>query len=229
MNKDVISVNVISDVACPWCYIGKRRLEEALNEWKGIPVEVTWHPYQLDPTIPEEGMNRTTYLGNKFGDSERITAMTNQLTEVGKMVGVSFDFGENWLAVNTLPLHQLLHVAALEGFKDTLKERFFKAYFEETLHLNSLEVLSEIMKEYGWNAEKVKAVVNDNAIAETVKKEIRHYQEMGVSGVPFFIINNTYGFSGAQPPKVFLEAFSSIAPITTASKGDSCNTEEESC
>jgi predicted DsbA family dithiol-disulfide isomerase len=118
MQKDVIKVDVVSDVACPWCYVGKRRLETALEQWKGAPVEVTWHPYQLDPNMPTEGLDRNTYLTNKFGDLERTKEMTDRLTEAGADEGITFNFGDRWLAVNTLPLHQLLHVAGKEGFKD---------------------------------------------------------------------------------------------------------------
>ena len=94
MNKGTIQVDVISDVACPWCYVGKRRLEEAVKQWKGIPVEVKWHPYQLDPTMREEGMDRDTYLTNKFGSIDRVQDMTDRLTETGKTVGIEFDFGD---------------------------------------------------------------------------------------------------------------------------------------
>ena len=107
MNKKTITIDVVSDVACPWCYVGKRRLEAAIQLWKGASIEVNWHPYQLDPSMRSEGMDRNTYLTNKFGSVDRVQEMTDRLTEVGRTVGIEFDFGENWLAVNTLPLHQL--------------------------------------------------------------------------------------------------------------------------
>ncbi len=116
MKKEMITIDVISDVACPWCYVGKRRLEAALEQWQGAPVKVTWHPFQLDPSMRTEGMNRDTYLTSKFGSIDRVQEMTNRLSEIGKSVGIAFDFGDNWLAVNTLPLHQLLFVAREEGF-----------------------------------------------------------------------------------------------------------------
>ncbi|MFT5859924.1 MAG: putative DsbA family dithiol-disulfide isomerase [Flavobacteriaceae bacterium] len=211
MKKDVITVDVVSDVACPWCYVGKRRLEAALKEWKGTPVVVNWHPYQLDPTMRAEGMDRDMYLTNKFGDLERVQEMTDRLTEVGKTVGIDFDFGDKWLAVNTLQMHQLLNVAREEGFGTELKERFLAAYFEESQHLNQREALYKIAEEFGWNQEKVDTIINDEKIAEAVKAEIAHYQKRGVSGVPFFVINDQYGISGAQPIEVFLEAFESTS------------------
>jgi predicted DsbA family dithiol-disulfide isomerase len=229
MQKDVIKVDVVSDVACPWCYVGKRRLETALKQWKGAPVEVTWHPYQLDPNMPAEGLDRVTYLTNKFRDLERTKEMTDRLTEAGAEEGITFNFGDKWLAVNTLPMHQLLHIAGKEGFKDQLKERFLKAYFDENLHLNKPEVLAQLMGEFGWDVQKTHQIIADENIAYAVKQEIAHYQQLGVSGVPFFIINDKYGISGAQPASVFLEAFAKLSPIEILSEGDSCDPETGLC
>jgi predicted DsbA family dithiol-disulfide isomerase len=228
MSENTIKIDVISDVACPWCYVGKRRLEAALKEWKGAPVEVQWHPFQLDPSMRKEGMNRETYLTSKFGSVERVQQMIDHLTEVGKTVGIDFDFGVQWLAVNTLEMHQLLHVANQEGFGAELKERFLSAYFVESKHLNEREELYDILKDFGWNAEKVDAIISDANIAAKVKAEIQHYQNRGVSGVPFFVFNDEFGVSGAQPPEVFLEALQSLSP-TKEVTGESCDTEKGTC
>ena len=222
MTKEIITVDIVSDVACPWCFVGKRRFEAALKQWKGVPIEVQWHPYQLDPTIPASGLDRDTYLINKFGSIDKTKAMTDHLTEVGKEVGIAFDFGKNWLAVNTLPLHQLLHIAGEEGFKTELKERFLHAYFEETVELNRAEVLHAILAEFGWSAEKVDSIITNDDIAYAVKSEIAHYQKLGVSGVPFFIINNKYGISGAQPTEAFLEALEGVEPLQVSADGSTC-------
>ena len=222
MQKQTIKVDIVSDVACPWCYIGKRRIEKAIEQWKGAPIEVTYHPFQLDPTIPEAGLDRTTYLENKFGSTDLSEAM-NRISEAGKSEGINFNFGDKWLAVNTLPMHQLMHIAGEEGFRDALKERFLKAYFDENLHLNDAEVLVKVMSEFGWDAVKTKRIIVDDAIAYEVKQEIAHYKQLGVTGVPFFIINDTYGISGAQPSSVFLDAFAQASPIEIISNGDSCD------
>lgn len=205
-----IKVDIISDVACPWCYVGKRKIEAAIKDWKGAPIEIEWHPYQLDPTIPAEGMSRKDYLINKFGSLERIQPMIDNLETVGKEVGIAFNFGQQTMSVNTMPLHQLLHAAGEEGFKDTLKERFLKANFEDTVALNDIDVIAEIMAEFGWSKDKVEKVIADESIAQKVKSEIEFYQQRGVTGVPFFVINNKYGISGAQPSDVFLKAFESV-------------------
>lgn len=211
MNEDVITVDVVSDVACPWCYVGKKKFEKALEKWNGTPIKVTWHPYQLDPSMPESGLTRDTYLVNKFGSIDATKTMTSQLTEAGKQVDINFDFGDKWLAVNTLQLHKLLNVAREEGFNETLKERFFRAYFEDCKKLNQPEVLYTILSEFSWNSDKVDRITNDQELAYTVKMEIAHYQNLGVSSVPFFIINNKYGMSGAQPVEAFLEAFERVS------------------
>lgn len=223
MQNDKIKIDIVSDVACPWCYVGKKRLEKAIKQWDGIPIEIEWHPFQLDPNIPKEGLDRDTYLTNKFGSLEGPLEMTKRLEESGREEGINFNFGQEWLAVNTLELHQLLHVAGEEGFKDNLKERFMKAYFDENLHLNTIEVLSSIMAEYDWSTEKTKQILDDDSIAYAVKQEIAHYQQRGVNSVPFFIINDTYGISGAQPASVFLEAFQQVSPLNIISEGESCD------
>ncbi|XOV65913.1 MAG: DsbA family protein [Fluviicola sp.] len=228
MSENTIKIDVISDVACPWCYVGKRRLEAALKEWKGAPVEVNWHPFQLDPSMRKEGMNRETYLTSKFGSVDRIQQMIDHLTEVGKTVDIDFDFGDQWLAVNTLEMHQLLHVANQEGFGAELKERFLSAYFVESKHLNERKELYDILSDFGWNAEKVDAIISDANIAAKVKAEIQHYQNRGVSGVPFFVFNDEFGVSGAQPPEVFLEALQSLSP-TQVGTVESCDTERGTC
>ncbi len=223
MGLEKITVDVVSDVACPWCYVGKRRLEQALKEWKGAEVEVHWHPYQLDPNMPKDGFTRDEYLVNKFGSIEKVRAMTDHLTTVGKEVGIDFDFSEKWTSVNTLHLHQLLHVAGHEGFKDQLKERFLKAYFVDLNPLNDNQVVYKILADFNWDTTKVDQIMADEAIAKKVKEQIAHSQSIGVTGVPFFIINNEFGISGAQPSSVFLEAFNKLAPIETIADGESCD------
>ena len=228
-NSKNIKVDIVSDVACPWCFVGKRKLESAIAAWKGAPIEVEWHPFQLDPTIPAEGISREEYLINKFGSLERIQPIINNLKSVGKKLGIEFNFGQNALSINTLPLHQLLHVAGEEGFKDELKERFLKAYFEENLRLNDFEVLANILKDFGWGKYKVKSIIDDPTIVSKVKMQIALYQQRGVTSVPFFVINDIYGISGAQPKETFLKAFDSMSPIEELKKGNECDLQTGKC
>lgn len=229
MNEEKITIDVVSDVACPWCYVGKKRLEKALAQWEGIPVEVNWHPYQLDPNMPKEGLTRNDYLITKFGSVEKMEAMTTHLTATGKTLGIDFDFGENWMSANTLHLHQLLHVAGEEGFKAALKERFLKAYFVDLDRLQNNDVLYTILADFGWEPSKVDRIIADKEIEQIVKKQIHQFQQLGVTGVPFFIINNTYGISGAQPSHIFLETFKKLAPSSTLQEGDHCDLNTGNC
>ncbi len=229
MKNESIKIDVVSDIACPWCYVGKHRLETAIEKWTGAPIEVTYHPFQLDPTIPAEGINRTQYLKKKFGTADLTPAMA-RINAAGKGEGITFNFGNEWLAVNTLPMHQLLHVAGQEGFKAELKERFFKAYFDENLQLNNTNVLASIMTEFDWDTEKTKQIISDQSIAKTVQQEIAHYQNRGVTGVPYFIINDQYGISGAQPAEILLDAFAKISETKVESiLGESCDTQNGEC
>ncbi len=227
-----IKIDIVSDVACPWCYVGKKRLEQALSKWEGTPITTEWHPFQLDPSMPAQGKTRDQYLIAKFGDSSRVEQITQTLINAGEDLDIAFDFGKNWLAVNTLPLHQLLEIAGQEGFKDELKERFFKAYFVDLDPLNDMKVLFSIMADYGWSSEKVESVINNPQIQKVVQDKIAHFQKLGVSGVPFFVINNKYGISGAQPPEVILETLHKISQEQeqiVISKGEHCDINDPNC
>lgn len=222
--QEKITIDVVSDVVCPWCYVGKKRLEEALIQL-GNPddVEINWHPFQLDPTVPSEGMDRKEYYIKKFGDADRIQQMSVHLTQVGKEAGIDFRMDSVSHAINTLPLHALLHVAGQEGFQPEAEELLFKAYFTDGKDLRDLDVLTELFSPYGWDSEKIAQILADDAISYAVKQEISHYESLGVSGVPFFIVNNKYGISGAQPAEVFVQALSTVRDeMAQAVQGDVC-------
>ncbi len=206
-----ITIDIVSDVVCPWCYVGKRRLESALDEL-GNPddVEITWHPFQLDPTIPAEGMDRKKYFIKKFGDESRIRQMSEHLTQVGKEAGIDFNLDAISESINTLPLHKLLHVAGQEGFQPEAEEILFQAYFSHGKDLKSPKILAELFASYGWDEAKIENILANDDLGYAVRQEINHFQQMGVSGVPFFIINNKYGISGAQPAEVFVQALTQV-------------------
>lgn len=225
--KEKITIDIVSDVVCPWCYVGKKRLESAL-EALGNPadIEINWHPFQLDPTIPDEGLDRKKYFIKKFGDEGRIRQMSDHLTQVGQQEGIDFQLNAIPHAINTLPLHALLHVAGQEGFQPEAEEMLFQAYFTDGKDLRNEDVLAELFSPYGWDREKIARIRADDAIAYEVKQEINHYQSMGVSGVPFFILNNKYGISGAQPAEVFVQALSTVRDeMLQAVQGEVCGPE----
>lgn len=226
---DKIKIDVVSDVACPWCYVGKKNLEAAIPNKE--MVEIEWHPFQLDPSIPKEGINKETYFTNKFGSMERFELMSEHLIKAGQKAGINFDFTKMKKAVNTLALHQLLEIAGREGFKDSLKAKFLQANFELGLDLSETEVLFKICKEFGWTKEKIEQICNDDLLATLVKNEIKQFQNLGVSGVPFFIFNNKYAVSGAQPIEVFKDLIDKIKQETKPSNlnGEMCNINYDNC
>ncbi len=222
-----ITIDIVSDVVCPWCYVGKKRLEAALAEL-GNPddIEINWHPFQLDPTIPEEGMDRKKYFIKKFGDEGRIRQMSEHLTQVGEEAGITFKLDEITEAINTFSLHKLLHQAGLEGFQSEAEEILFKAYFTDAKDLKSMPVLVELFAPFGWDEVKITGILADDAIGYQVRQEINHFQQMGVSGVPFFILNNKYGLSGAQPAEVFVQALGTVRDeMIQARQGEVCGPE----
>lgn len=226
-----ISIDIVSDVACPWCYIGKKNLENALQQLPNQAVEINWHPFQLDPTIPEEGISREEYFTKKFGDSDRVQVMFERVESVGKNVGINFDFNKMPKAVNTIPLHKMLNVAREEGTQHALEEHLFKAYFEQGVDFSNKTQLLSCMEAFGWNNEKVEGILANDEISYWVTQEIKHFQSMGISGVPFFIINNKYGLSGAQPADVFVQAISKAAEELkpAVAVGESCDLDNGNC
>lgn len=226
-----IQIDIVSDVACPWCYIGKKHLEKAIEKIDNQNITINWHPFQLDPTIPAEGYDRKEYFEKKFGSEERTQQIYEHVSNVGRKAGIDFQFNAIPRAINTIPLHKILHVAGKEGFQHELEERFFKAMFTDGIDLSNAQELHKIMAEFGWDAAKVDNILADDEIGYHVRQEINHFQSIGVSGVPFFILNNKYGFSGAQPVDVFVNAINQVAaemqPVEA--DGEACDIDGGNC
>jgi predicted DsbA family dithiol-disulfide isomerase len=201
----VLTIDIVSDVVCPWCYVGEKRLEEALAEEAG-PVVVRWRPYQLDPTIPEGGLDRTEYMEKKFGKSGRLEAAHENLTRLGAEVGVPFAFDKIKRSPNTLDAHRLIRWGAAAGVQAEVADRLFKAYFVEGRDIGDRSVLTAIAGECGLNAGEVEKRLADKADIDIVRQEIEQAQSMGVSGVPFFIFGGRVGVPGAQEPSVLRQA-----------------------
>ena len=150
----VLTIDIVSDVVCPWCYVGEKRLEEALADEAG-PVVVRWRPYQLDPTIPEGGLDRTEYMEKKFGNSGRLQSVHDNLTRLGAELGVPFAFDKIKRSPNTLDAHRLIRWAAPAGVQAEVVDRLFKAYFVEGRDIGDRKVLVEIASECGLDADEV--------------------------------------------------------------------------
>jgi predicted DsbA family dithiol-disulfide isomerase len=202
---EVLTIDVVSDVVCPWCYLGEKRLEAALAGESGRVV-VRWRPYQLDPTIPGGGLDRAEYMEKKFGKSGRLQSVHDNLTRLGAELGIPFAFDRIKRSPNTLDAHRVIRWAASAGVQEKVVDRLFKAYFAEGRDIGDRAVLIEIAGECGLDAELVEKLLADGADADLVRQEIEQAQAMGVSGVPFFIFAGRIGVPGAQEPSVLRQA-----------------------
>jgi predicted DsbA family dithiol-disulfide isomerase len=208
-----VQIEVISDVVCPWCYIGKRRLEAALQTLRqrgGAPeVEVTWLPFQLNPDMPDDGIDRAEYLRRKFGgDAAQIY---QRVSAVGESVGIPFDFARVQRQPNTLAAHQLIALARAQGSQDAMVERLFRAYFLEGADLTREDVLVQLAAEAALDPQAARADLRDAARRNAVRDEDASARSMGVEGVPFFVFDRRLAVSGAHEPEVLIQAIERAA------------------
>ncbi len=212
MSTPKIKIDVVSDVVCPWCYIGKRRLEKAIHQLNGeVEVELEFHPFELNPDMPKEGRNQKEYLTDKFGGADRFKQLTGHVSKIAAEEGLKFDYNNQHISPNTRDAHRIIRLAKEEGVQPAVKESFMKAYFEEGIDLTKRENLIDVAAKAGLNAARVSSLLNsDEGLAEVELEEKINYQR-GISGVPYYIINNKYGVSGAQPTEVFVQALREIA------------------
>jgi predicted DsbA family dithiol-disulfide isomerase len=199
-----LTIAIVSDVICPWCYLGKRRLEQALAALDR-PAEIQWLPYELNPTMPPEGMARASYREQKFG-AARAAQLDQQLRAVGESEGVSFAFERQARTPNTRRAHQLITFAASEGKADAVVEALFKAYFEEGRDIGDDETLGDIAAEAGLDRTTALAAIGDPGLAAYVADLERQAAGLGIQGVPFFIVDQAWAISGAQPPAQWIAA-----------------------
>ena len=194
-----IQLDVVSDVMCPWCYIGKRRLEQALDQIDDVEVELRWRPFQLDPTLPAEGRDRKEYLETKFGGPERAKEIYGRIKQAGLEEGLEFDFDAIGVSPNTVDAHRVIRWASNEGpeVQDRLVERLFKDFFMNGAHIGQHEVLVQAAKHAGMDESIVAALLATDKDRDEVSQEIAVAQQMGVTGVPCFIIDNKYAVMGA--------------------------------
>jgi predicted DsbA family dithiol-disulfide isomerase len=199
-----MKIEIWSDVVCPWCYIGKRRLERALAEFEHADqVEIAWRSFQLNPDAPSEAVPTREYLARRFGP--QAAEMTARVAEIAKGEGLDFDNARS-LSVNTLDAHRLLHLAADLGIADAAKERLLRAHFMEGADLSDPDTLVALMREAGADPDRAREVVDGDEYSEDVRSDIYQAQAFGATGVPFFVIDRKYGISGAQPAEAFLQA-----------------------
>ncbi len=200
-------IDVVSDVICPWCYIGKRRLATALNQRPEVEVEILWHPFQLNPDMPPEGMERSAYLSAKFGGSAHAERIYVSVAEAGATVGIPFAFDRIRRTPNTRDAHRLIRWAAAQGRADAAVERLFAAYFIEGRDIGDRANLAAIAGEAGLDAHEAGQWLDSPAEIEPVLAEDRGARRLGINAVPCFIFERQYAVSGAQEPEFFLPIF----------------------
>ena len=200
-----MKIEIWSDVVCPWCYIGKRRLERALRDFDAADqVEITWRSFQLNPDFPPgTAVPTPDYLTSRFGPQAQ--EMTGRVALLGAGEGLDLRF-ENTLTVNTFDAHRVLHLAADAGLAGEVKERLLHAHFTEGADLSDHETLARLAGEAGVPPGRVRAMLATDEYADAVRADSDEARALGANGVPFFVIDRKYGISGAQPAEVFLQA-----------------------
>ncbi len=207
MTTPVLTIEVYSDVVCPWCYVGKRRLEQAL-ESSGRPQSalVFWRPFQLNPTMPKAGMDRRVYLETKFGGLGEMKAIQNRIAGAGVSAGIEFAFDRIARTPNTFDAHRLIWFAQQQGRQDAAVEELFHGYFTEGLHIGEHDVLVSLAARAGLDGAAVGRFLQSQDGTEAVRQEEARGRQLGIRGVPYFLLNGKTVVSGAQPVETFLEA-----------------------
>lgn len=202
-----LRIDIVSDTVCPWCYVGKRHLEAALAQRADVAVECHWQPFQLNPEMPLEGVDRKTHWRDKFGGDARIEEMTGRLLEVGKTLGLTFDFDAIQRQPSTLKSHVLLHWLDEDWqTQNQLKEAILKAFFVDGLDIGDDDVLVDLALTCDLVQEDVRAALADEDMMDQVRQLDKLAREIGVNGVPTFIFNRKSALVGAQPVEAIVHA-----------------------
>lgn len=199
-------IDVVSDVVCPWCYVGKKRLQTALAARPDITPEIRWRPFFLDPTVPCSGKPRIDYITGKFGGVDKITPAHERLAGLGKNAGIDFHFEKIEVQPNTLDAHRLIGWASAEGKADALVENIFADFFVNGVDLSDRANLAAAAARAGMNAAQVSAELASDKDEQLVARQAQAASASGIGGVPFFVFGNKVALSGAQEPEVISSA-----------------------
>lgn len=206
-----LAIDVVSDVVCPWCFVGKRLLEKAIALKPEIPVEVRFRPYFLNPWVPREGMSRADYLTAKFGSADRYNAMSPRVVEAAAAAGLVYARDQIKRQPNTLDCHRLIFWAGESGHAARMKQRLMEIYFTEGGDLTDRAVLVQAAAECGLDPDRVRALLASDTDVERVESEAQSAKEAGIEGVPFFIFDRRIAVSGAHAPEYLAQAIESAA------------------
>jgi predicted DsbA family dithiol-disulfide isomerase len=219
MMESRMHVEIYSDMVCPWCFIGKRRWEKAI-ETAGYAnqVQVTWRPFQLNPTMPKSGMDRRTYLEAKFGGAEARREIEERLAKAGVTDGIMFAVDRIARTPNTFEAHRLMWFAQQHKKQDDLAEGLFHAYFSEGRDIGDGQTLVDVAEEIGLDRDATRQFFASDQGVEVVREEEAAGHRLGIRGVPYFMLNGTYAISGAQPPDIFVSALQKVEADRTEGK-----------
>jgi len=211
MSQTPVRIDVVSDVVCPWCFIGKHRLEQAIAQIPDVPVEVHFRPYYLNDWIPRAGIARDEYLTTKFGSPERYRGIAGRVTAAAAAEGLVYASDKINRQPNTIDAHRLIRWADAIGRAPQMKQRLMEMYFTEGADLTDREVLVNAAAGIGLNADKVRAALATDKDEAEIEREVEQAKDAGIQGVPFFILAGKYGISGAQDPKALAQAIRQVA------------------
>jgi predicted DsbA family dithiol-disulfide isomerase len=203
-----LKIDIVSDVVCPWCLLGKARLEQALAQMPDVEAEIHWRPYMLDQSIPRGGVDRKQYMEKKFGAGPQLAEAHARLEGLGREAGIAYKFDAIKVSPNTMDAHRLIRWAAQAGpgIQDKVVDRLFRLYFEDGADIGNHTVLLKVAHECGMDNSIVSQLLATGAEEAGVIGEIEQARRIGVQGVPCFIFNQKYAVSGAQTPDVLVEA-----------------------
>ena len=211
MTTSPLAIDVFSDVVCPWCFIGKRRLEKAIALRPDIPVEVHYRPYFLNPWVPREGMSRVDYLTAKFGSPERYEKIALRVAQAAANEGLTYNIGALARQPNTLDCHRLILWGGRLGKAARVKQRLMEIYFSEGGDLSDRDVLVQAASDCGLDPVEVRAMLASDADVAAVEQAAKSAQEAGIEGVPFYVFGNVLAVSGAQAPEYLAGAIERAA------------------
>jgi len=198
-----VKLDILSDPICPWCFIGKTHLDKALAAIPDHPFVIEWHPFQLNPDMPEGGMDRRAYLEGKFGGKEGAVRAYAPVVEHAEAAGLTIDFEGMRVTPNTIDAHRLIHWAGIEGKQTAVVDALFQAYFVDARDIGDHDVLADIADGVGMDASVVRKLLGSDADAQMIRDRDAHSREMGISSVPTFIVANQHAVPGAQPPDLW--------------------------
>ncbi|MBH87663.1 MAG: hypothetical protein CMJ12_00725 [Pelagibacterales bacterium] len=203
----MIKIDIVSDTVCPWCYIGKKRLDKAIEDYSDQHFDINWHAFQLNPTMPKEGINRQLYLSSKFGGKERADSVYNQIKMAGLSSNITFNFEKIHMMPNSFYSHMLIELSKESGLQNKISADLFEAFFIYGKNIGKFHELNDIAQINNIKGFSEEFLINRKDIKEKVQNSDEISRSKGISGVPFFIINDNYAISGAQESEVFKKIF----------------------